>query len=361
MAKDTLWDRDDHTLGKHQVLKAYLEGWFPILGRYNDRIVFIDGFSGPGEYAGGEPGSPKIALDCVKQHKDNGTLLGEVVCIFIEERKDRVEHLKQLVGNQPEVPGVSRQVLHGTFSDHMEEILNYIDEQNTRMAPAFVMIDPFGVKGSEMELVERILSNAKSEVFISFMYEPIRRFRAHDTFEPHLNSLFGSEEWKQCLVMQENDQKKRFLHDLFTTQLKNHGAKYVVNFELWKGNIHEYSIYFATRHEKGCNLMKSAIWKAVPDGSFGFRGHDENQMVLIEDEIDTEPLADHLKNRFGNQPTPIETIDRFIMSDETIYHHGQLRQKTLLRLEKEKRIHVVRPQGGKRGYPPNRGVTVAFL
>ncbi len=300
MSRDTLWAMDDHTEGKHLILKEYLNGWFPILGRWNSRIVFVDGFSGPGEYRSGEKGSPIVALESVEKHKSSGNLGStEVVCLFIEGRRDRGDHLRALLDGRSNVEGIKIGVRGGTFEDNMSEMLDYIDEQNLRMAPAFVMIDPFGVKDSPMALIKRILANEKSECFISFMYEPIRRFHEQPEFEPHLTELFGTEDWKQCLVMDETDDKKRFLHSLFRNQLKAHGAKYVVDFELWKGGRHVYTIYFATGHEKGCNLMKQAIWKIVPDGSFGFRGHNRQQMVLFGPEVDTAFLAEQLKQNSG--------------------------------------------------------------
>jgi three-Cys-motif partner protein len=294
MATDTLWDMDDHTLGKHLVLKEYLDGWFPILGNNNPRIVFIDGFAGPGEYRGGESGSPVIALDSVERHKRSGNLKHtEVVCIFIEDRNDRAEHLRSLLDARSNAQGIVASVLDGAFTDHVSEMLDFIDAQGRRLAPAFVMIDPIGVKGISMALIERIMANPKSECFISFMYEPIRRFHAQSEFEPHLTELFGTESWKQCLKMPESGRKKRFLHELFQNSLKSRGVKYVVPFELWRGQRHIYTLYFATNHEKGCDLMKQSIWKVVPDGSFEFRGHNQQQGVLFGPEVDTGPLADN--------------------------------------------------------------------
>lgn len=58
--KETFWTRDAHTEGKHLVLEHYLNAWFPIMGTTNARVLFVDGFAGPGEYAGGEQGSPVI-------------------------------------------------------------------------------------------------------------------------------------------------------------------------------------------------------------------------------------------------------------------------------------------------------------
>ena len=48
----TLWRHDEQTEGKHLVLRSYLDGWFPILSRWNGRLLFVDGFAGPGEYIG---------------------------------------------------------------------------------------------------------------------------------------------------------------------------------------------------------------------------------------------------------------------------------------------------------------------
>ena len=54
--KEKIWAIDEHTKGKHLVLRAYLNAWFPILGSWNGRILFIDAFAGPGEYKDGEEG-----------------------------------------------------------------------------------------------------------------------------------------------------------------------------------------------------------------------------------------------------------------------------------------------------------------
>ena len=65
---EVLWELGEHTLGKHLVLRKYLDAWYPILGRRHPRIAFIDGFAGPGEYEGGEEGSPVIAMKAFADH-----------------------------------------------------------------------------------------------------------------------------------------------------------------------------------------------------------------------------------------------------------------------------------------------------
>lgn len=64
----TTWDIEPHTEAKHEILRYYLGAWFPILGRRQHRLLYVDGFAGPGEYKGGKDGSPIIALKVVQDH-----------------------------------------------------------------------------------------------------------------------------------------------------------------------------------------------------------------------------------------------------------------------------------------------------
>ena len=73
MPRTTLWPLEPHTEAKHRLLQRYLGAWFPILSRSSGRIVFFDGFAGPGEFEGGEPGSPILALQTLLDHQIPGT------------------------------------------------------------------------------------------------------------------------------------------------------------------------------------------------------------------------------------------------------------------------------------------------
>jgi three-Cys-motif partner protein len=64
MPDEATWPIEDHTSAKHELLRRYLGAWFPILVSrgFVRRVLFLDGFAGPGIYRGGEPGSPIIAM-----------------------------------------------------------------------------------------------------------------------------------------------------------------------------------------------------------------------------------------------------------------------------------------------------------
>lgn len=159
--KDTLWEIEPHTKAKHEILERYLGAWFGIMGRTNPRILFVDGFCGPGKYIGGEIGSPLLALRVAKEHNEKKNIQ-EAFFIFIDQRKDRIDFLKKeiLVMGVPRNFHVFTEV--NEFDGTLTSILDKMDKSGEYLLPAFVFIDPFGFKGSPFTLVKRLLANKKN-------------------------------------------------------------------------------------------------------------------------------------------------------------------------------------------------------
>lgn len=185
------WSLSSHTKGKHFVLRSYLDAWLPIMTRWNERVLFIDAFAGPGEYTGGEAGSPVIALDAFLEHSFQKRITNEIIYIFIEKKKEFCEHLETLL--QPYASKLPNNcklyVFNSTFDEKLTEVLDHIDEQITQLDPAFVMIDPFGWSDTPMETIGRILRNDKAEVYISFMARDINRFKDNPEQQERFNAL----------------------------------------------------------------------------------------------------------------------------------------------------------------------------
>ena len=206
------------------------------------------------------------------------------------------------------------------------------------MAPALVMMDPFGVKGIPISVVQRILGNPRCEVYITFMWEAINKRIATPEFEPHMTALFGTDEWKEAIPLSGRE-RQLFLHRLYQRQLKAHGAGQVVHFHLLEGSQLRYSIFFGTGHTLGSDKMKEAIWKADPTGDYSFRGGEQAQISFLEP--DFAPLQEALQARFEEAGwVSIEEIKDFVKSDATIFHTGQLRRQALIPMERAGRIEV---------------------
>ncbi|MGE0441237.1 MAG: three-Cys-motif partner protein TcmP [Polyangiaceae bacterium] len=340
--ESTLWPLGEHTPGKHLVLEGYLKAWYPILGMTQDRIVFIDGFAGPGEYERGEPGSPLIALRTLKEHAAKARFSAEIKFLFVEDREDRVRHLEKLVElEKVELPpSCSAAVVHGRFDATMTTLLDDLEAQMKRLAPCFLMVDPFGVSDTPMGIIQRIMRHPKSEVYVSFMYESINRWKATPEFEPHLDALFGCPDWRRGLEIADADEKKAFFFSLYRNQLKQSGAEQVLHFELYRGNRLIYAIFFGTKHLLGCDRMKQAIWKVAPSGDYAFRGTRTSQLDFDLAADNAAGFARELKAAFDDgEWHSVEEALAFSQSDLTDYHSGHLK-KALVHLEKSEALEV---------------------
>ena len=345
------------------VLRNYMGAWLPIMTSWNGRVLFIDAFAGPGEYSGGEEGSPVIALRALIDHRARGQMQSEINYVFIEKESDRSEHLEEVLsGLKPELPSnCDYEVINSTFDETLTEVLDSLDQQRTDLAPAFVMIDPFGVSDTPMQLIGRILENPQSEVYISFMYRDINRFRAHANFERHLDELFGCSEWRQGIDLTDEEERKEFFYGLYKNQLKANGARHVVRFELYEGERLVYAIFFGTNHLEGCNKMKQAIWKVAPFGDFKFRGSRLGQLSLGDDLLDFSLLENALRRQFASRGWQrIEDVEDFVKSDATDFHSSHLKVKTLKPMEANGKIEV-RPGSRKRSGTYPKGTVLRFV
>jgi len=280
---------DPHTKAKHIILKKYLDAWLPIISKYNGRVIYVDGFAGPGEYEDNEDGSPIIALKAVIGHILRPQLKAEFKFLFIEQEKNRCDHLKEVLKKFkiPSDLNIKIDIECDKFENILNKILNMIEKENRELAPAFVFIDPFGFSGIPLDIIERIMRNKRCEVLITFMYEDIDRWKKLLINKEHLNSLFGTDKWQKINNQNLSSYEKIVeLHNLYKSQLETKvQIKFVRSFMMVnKFNKPDYFLFFGTNNELGLERMKEAMWKADKTGTFQFSDatYDPNQSVLFE-------------------------------------------------------------------------------
>ena len=322
--------------------------------------MFIDAFAGPGEYVGAEPGSPLVALEAASLHQER-LAHRELVFSFIEQDSARYEHLDSLISDMQaagEIPdNVHCEVVHGSFEDVVRSGLDSLG--HIRLAPAFVMVDPFGPKGIPYDLIKRLAGYRQTELLISFMYESMARFLSTDEFAPHLDALFGCTDWRAALEISEPEQKRAYLHDLFKRQLEVAGMEHVRSFEMIDdGGRTEYFLFFATHHVKGLEVMKDAMWSIDPSGGYRFSdATDPNQPVLFEPEPDFGRLQSAILGRFEGLTVGIRAIEDFVIAD-TPFRKAHIRKNVLQSMEDEGLIQVT-GRSKRRTYPV--GCSIRFV
>lgn len=318
MSTPVVWSLDPHTGAKHTILVEYLKAWFPILSKKYSHIIYIDGFAGPGIYEKGEDGSPIIALNCLLSHSLD-------VChrptiyefYFIEANGERKAMLEDRI--KENVPGIPKNVvihiIHGDFDTVMRELLDDIERKGLNLSPTFAFLDPFGYGGLPFDLIRRTLAFRSCEVFINFAYDSINRFiEAQDTREETFDKLFGTPDWRRIRDVNDAQERNTELTALYTAQLKT-AAKYVRSFEMVNSmNKISYYLFFTTNSIDGFGMMKAAMWKVDPRGSFRFADTtDVGQRFLISYDEDSKfrSQADFIYKQFYGKTASKEEIKRY--------------------------------------------------
>jgi three-Cys-motif partner protein len=223
---DTLWAMEPHTKGKHIVLRSYLDAWLPIMShgaRFRSamgkgRLVLVDGFAGPGRYSMGEDGSPLVMLKAFLEHTQRHLISADLLYLFIEERRDRIEYLREEVAALHLPAQVDVHFEEGRFEDVFTGLLDNIESSGAQLAPTFAFIDPFGYTGNPMDLAGRFLAFQRCEALVYMPLPFVNRFVGREGQEQALTALFGSERWQEALSYQ-GAARVQFLHELFQEQL----------------------------------------------------------------------------------------------------------------------------------------------
>ena len=350
---DVVWPLEPHTAAKHGILRRYLSAWFPIMASRNKRIFYIDGFAGPGEYAGGEDGSPIIALKTALEQRE--AIKHHLLLAFIEAKQARCDHLRALVQQYQLPANFEVTVRCCPFDEKMTEVLDYMDQQNTRLAPTFAFIDPFGYSHTPFAIVKRMMAHQRCEVLITFIYEEVNRFIEHPDpdHHKHFDSLFGTPDWRDVWNIEDPGERKAFIHDLYGKQLRQGAAiKYVRSFEMTnKANRTDYFLFFGTNSLDGLKKMKEAMWKVDPEAGASFSDcTDFNQPVLFEIGPDFPALRRAILRWMGQRVVTIEQVQRFTL-EETPFKDTHCRKAALKPLEEEGRLEVLSARSRRLTYP----------
>ena len=302
-----------HTSAKHLLLKRYLDRWFPILGKYHN-LNYIDGFAGPGEYEGGEPGSPIPAIEAAKESIASGRLAQNVAIkfVFVEAKLEYAEHLRSRLAALDMPAQFKTSVIDGEFAGTIGGLLDGLEDRAKLLAPTFAFVDPFGFSGIPFALMSRILAYPRCEVFINIMIEFINRFLEHpnDQIVAHFPDTFGTNEVLD--IPASSGDRVSALLKLYRKQL-NLKADYVGRFDMHgRKDQNTYSLFFASNHDRGFEKMKEAMWSV--DKAEGERFSDFAPGAVNQPRLFTlASLWDQMQVRFQGQLVLMSNVEDFVI------------------------------------------------
>ncbi|NDL57040.1 three-Cys-motif partner protein TcmP [Phytoactinopolyspora mesophila] len=340
---NVVWLAEPHTLAKHQVYRQYLSKWMPIMIQsWKGNVTYAEGFSGPGVYVGGEPGSPVIALETLLRDPALRTRARDLRFLFVESQKSRSERLsEELEKAARPVPlrqldryGIDLAIATGDYDPTLTELLT---EHNAWGRPMLVVLDTFG--GSvKLDLVRRIAQNPSSEVIITFEPQHFIRWAKVDRIR-HGDTVFGDPDWRR-VDEQPESAKAKWVVDKYRTVLQDAGFSYVLTFELVNTRGLSLFLVFGTTHVRGLQKMKEAMWEVDPISGVQYRDPADPDQELLDIKLEplTEPLRRELLQYLRNQPkehaASVSDLRRFALY-RTVYKESQVKPELDILVDKK--------------------------
>lgn len=273
---NTLWKLEPHTEAKHRLYKRYLDAWWPIFLQQHSvtRVTYVDAFSGPGEYQGGEEGSPVFAVDRLLNHEARNRMnlsRDRVTLIFIEKYAERRDHLQRLLeerfGPLNDLP-ITIRVERGLAE---RDTLRLLDETQAWGHPILAIFDSFGNVGVSWEHLRRIANNLSSESIVTF---GPNWFSRRENQEPHqLDFIFGGQQfWNPSNSDLTSVDRWREWLATYRDAIVRAGHAYALTFQVMPKTGQPLYLVFGTGHIKGVDAFKDAMWKV--DRSDGMQFND---------------------------------------------------------------------------------------
>lgn len=308
-----LWEAKPHTLAKIEIVRRYLYLWFSILGTNprNKRLVYIDGFAGPGQYSNSEQSSPIAALQAAKAALERpGARLDHVdfSFLFVEKRKEFAENLRSVILAGAWPPNIKWSIEQGTFEQEVGKILTEIRQQRQRPAPTFAFVDPFGATGLPFRVIAEILSYPSCEVLLNLDSDGIGRLITAQEFEKNqqnLDEVFGDRSWQQLDPAMPMKRLSAAVLSLYKQRLRSlRDVRYIFPFAMntRQGQIN-YHLVFASQHPLGLEKMKEAMKAVDKTGSYSFSDDSVGQEFLFDFDAPGE-WAVKMQSSLGNSWRP---------------------------------------------------------
>lgn len=371
---------------KDELLCCYFKPYVQkILYTYKP-LVYIDCFAGKGKFDDGNPGSPMIALDIMKQCLASTTMNGnpKIGAAFID-----LNYAGDLEENLKDYPGVK--IVSGKYEEKIDGLLEGKDGCNV-----FLYIDPYGIKALDCSKFDsfasgqfnsiELLINMNSFGFIregcrvlgaqfktddSELFDDLVEYESTvlDTSENSiqssiqaLNDIAGGDYWKAIVEQYKKKEisgyeAEEYFAEQYCQRLSQ-SYTYVLNMpiRIQKGQHSKYRMIHATNHPDGCLLMVDNIcnrWELLQQlqtgGQLSLWAEDINNQPVDESEIENK-VIDHF-SQCDNWTSLSIALAIFFVKHGVICNTGTV-TKILKKFEKDGRITIMRnPSATKTGKP----------
>lgn len=345
---------------KHWILKDYLEGYLTALRRTVEAIHYIDGFAGRGVYGENQPGSPLLALEILARQPI------PAYASFVEQEQDNFENLEAVVGKHAlsAASAVSVRMIHGSFEDHIEDVLGGEPYSKYQRVATFAFVDPCAIRGVRMRDLARLLDRSYSEVLLLWNYDGLNRWLGliakqerplGELQEFFGDPLIGQRALEIVRSSESPEGKEVGLLDLFIASLRAwSGAQYFVpmRFEADAAERTSHYLVHCSRHPLAFRLMKEVMGKAAmrtsDTGTFMCLGAKERGQTLDLFAPHLDSARQAILRQVAAGATRVDTFTEQWAERPDDPIPGTTYKKLLLELEAAGEIVVLDPGSGRK-------------
>lgn len=354
---------------KDELLGCYFKPYVSKILHTYKPLVYVDCFAGKGKFDDGNPGSPLIALDIIRQCQASTTIASaNIEATFID-----LNYASDLQENLKDYPWAK--IVSGKYEDNIRSILKNKSGDNV-----FLYIDPYGIKALQCTLFDdfaksrfnsiELLINMNSfgfireachamgttfddkEIFDDLVeYEPTN-LDASDKSIQELNEIAGGEYWQPIIAAYKKheingyDAESQFAEQYCMRLMQSY--TYVLNMPLRikRNQRPKYRLIYATNHRDGCLLMVDNIcnrWQALQEiqssGQLQLWEENYDNQVVNDEDIEKKTI-EHF-SQCDNWISLHEALAVFFMKHGPICSTGTVKG-IVKKLEKEGRISILR-------------------
>ncbi|MBL8155767.1 MAG: three-Cys-motif partner protein TcmP [Anaerolineae bacterium] len=354
----SLEPRPTQTRIKHEILQEYLKSWgyiitgglrsiysrvTPSSRKLTTRFVYVDCFAYKGAYApenGIEVfGSPIIGIDSLDRlahHfvEQNG-VFPDTYAILVEEDKENYRFLLNLLNNK--YPSRVREttdlsslqsgeiaIINDDYTHWIDQISDFTGQQYTW---TFYLLDPYGPKGLQLDVVGRIISQEHADVIINLMYQDLHKktgsaakaqpYQGHTPHLEYWDRLYGSQGWRQISDRYytgqiDKEQMEADLVDLYRKVLMEYDASVAVKRIPLKFEDRDRTMFylFLTTHDGTGALKMNEILDGAKIKEYDYRQEARTLRTLQPTLFDLDPHEDPLRPQPGDHD--IDEVARLI-------------------------------------------------
>jgi len=340
---------------KAVIVAKYFDAWATIITsaqkrnpHADQRIAYIDLFSGPGRYKDGAASTPLLVLT---QAIANPIYRDRLLTFFNDKDPSNAKNLQDEIAKLPDIAKLKHQPVVDS-----KEIGEQIAAQweTMRTIPVLAFIDPWGYKGLSLRLIQAFLKDWGCDCIVFFNYQRINMGLTNPMVQKHMEALFGSERaasLKSELEQLDPSEREAAIVEALAKALKDYGASknrapFVLPFCFKGGEVKRttHHLIFVTKNFRGYEVMKTVMAKASAESNQGvasfsyFPAATSRQQLLFNLNRPLDDLRDMLLKEYAGKRATMRQIYEAHSIDRP---YTDANYKTVLRaLEDEGKIQT---------------------